>query len=253
MKIQVKYKFEESYLPTKRHKILRWCDVESEMVVEVPEIFKDIAPVAFIVKDYKETAEYRFWNNQLWRVEKSNHLVTGIEGACSVQELIDRIEHSGARIYCRDRITKEYATQEIISANSRYVLISGEVYSKIGEPRYVLMTFGLGHNHGGTSLMLDNYYNSNISKNRYFNALEKDKAVAEGKRVAEQRGDTDDIDRIGETYHIEVLIPEAVKCDPQAEHGDGDPFMNSLESLTEGTSSVGEAGLLAVAFTLAQM
>lgn len=133
------------------------------------------------------------------------------------------------------------------------MIIDNIVYSVVGEPRYVLMTFGLGHNHGGTSLMIDNYYNSNISKNCYFNALERDKAIAETINTATRRGDDESIDRIGKSYNIEVLIPQAVHCKPQLEHGEGDPFINSLNAITESSSTIGEAAIFSMLVLSSEM
>ena len=63
----------------------------------------------------------------------------------------------------------------------RYLLVDGELYHCTSEPRYCIYTFGLGHNHGGTALSVDYRYNPNISKNRYFSALQGVEAVAESK------------------------------------------------------------------------
>ena len=49
--------------------------------------------------------------------------------------------------------------------------------------------------------------------------LQREEAIKYTKEKALKRGDTDDLERIGESYNIEVLIPEAVKCNPQIEHG----------------------------------
>jgi hypothetical protein len=80
--------------------------------------------------------------------------------------------------------------------------------------------------------------------------LQREEAIKYTKEKALKRGDTDDLERIGESYNIEVLIPEAVKCNPQIEHGDGDPFLNALENIAENSSSSAEAGLLTIAYTL---
>jgi hypothetical protein len=53
--------------------------------------------------------------------------------------------------------------------------------------------------------------------------------------------------------NIRVLIPEMVRRNPEKEHGDGDPFMNSLNALTNGAGSVGEAAALVMAFTASEI
>jgi len=239
MKIEVKYNYTEGYLPTKRHKILRYRDVVGMTMVEINEIKKEDAPIALRVHNYDETIkDYRYWNNKLWTVVMWQERHCGKEGLYPIDEFLNSIQY---RSYYKDI---ESIENEIHEYTSKHVIIDGVIYQETGEPRYVSMTFGLGHNHGGTSLMIDNYYNSNISKNSYFNALERDKAIEYTKSRAIKRGDTNDVDRIGKSYNIEVLIPEAVKCIPQKEHGDGDPFLNSLYAITESSSSINEATVL---------
>lgn len=115
---------------------------------------------------------------------------------------------------------------------------------------YVINTFGLGQNHGGTGFFITDCYNPNISNQNYFNALEREQAIAYGKRIAANRGDTESMEGMGKHAKIEVLLPEMVKRNPQKEHGEGDSFLNSLERLIEGSDSTAEAGLLCVAKTI---
>lgn len=91
-------------------------------------------------------------------------------------------------------------------------------------------------------------YNPNISNKNYFNALEREKAIAYGKQVALNRGDTNSIDGMGERDIIEVLMPEMVTRNPQREHGEGDSFMNLIEDVISNTDSSAEAGLLAAVY-----
>lgn len=50
-----------------------------------------------------------------------------------------------------------------------------------------------------------------------------------------------------------MKIPEAFKADPQKEHGDGDPFMNSLQEIIDGSESQGEAAIGVMAATLLEV
>lgn len=117
---------------------------------------------------------------------------------------------------------------------------------------YVINTFGLGHNHGGTGFFIEYHYNTNISNKNYFSALEREKAIAYGKKVAANRGDTESIEGMGECDIIEVLMPKMVKRNPQKDHGEGNSFLNSLENMISGTDSSTEAGLLAITMCMAE-
>ena len=51
-----------------------------------------------------------------------------------------------------------------------------------------------------------------------------------------------------------MLVPEVLKADPIKDHANGgNPFMEGVESAISGASSVGEAGLLAVCMTMAEV
>ena len=143
--------------------------------------------------------------------------------------------------------------ENIFRKAENYIIYDGKVWKTCGEPMYVINTFGLGHNHGGTGFFIEYFYNENISRNNYFNALEREQAIAYGKKVAANRGDTNSIDGLGEHDIIEVLMPEMVTRNPKKEHGEGDSFINSLENMISGTDSSAEAGLLAVAMCMANM
>ena len=61
------------------------------------------------------------------------------------------------------------------------------------------------------------------------------------------------MDGIGAYDNIEVMMPEMVKVNPSKQHGDGDPFINSIEDIISGSCSAMEAGLLCIAKTAAEI
>ena len=133
-----------------------------------------------------------------------------------------------------------------------YIYFGGKFWSVCKEPMYLINTFGLGHNHGGTCMFIENFYNPNISSDNYFNALQREEAIVYGKTVAARRGDTKYIDRIGKHENIEVIMPELVKANPKKEHGKGNEFHNMMESVIENSSSQGEAALVCMALAMIQ-
>ena len=251
MDVVVKYQYVEGYLPSKRHRKLRYRDAEGETVITVNEVSKEDAPVAFIVKELlKRKTEYRLWNNQLWTPVMWSSRRCGAKGKYPLKEFLKSLQYHSVYKYHK---TQEEAIQEKKDYAARHLIIDGVVYEQADEPRYVINTFGLGHNHGGTSMFVVDYYNPNISKHRYFNALERDKAIAEGKRIAKNRGDTESIKNIGKYCNIQVLIPEAVRCNPQVEHGEGDPFINKLDAIGEIAPSAGAAAILGLLTTIKEI
>ena len=124
------------------------------------------------------------------------------------------------------------------------LIIGGKTHRVADEPLYCVMTFGLGHNHGGTSLSVSSHYNSNIAWQNYFRLDQREEAIKAAEKVALGRGDTQSVPiRTNPTFRI--LIPEAIQRNPSGEYGGaGDEFCNGIERMIEKTGSAGEAGLL---------
>jgi len=229
----------------------------------MPIIALEQAPIAFCYNEYfKGKIEYRLFENKLYtRVHWSDKLCNAT-GWWPATELIEHIKNentwSCVREFCGGPLHSPAECEQLLREKyERYLFIQGqeeiEVWEVTGEPRYVIVTFGLGHNHAGTNYFIENSYNPNIRKERYFSALQYKEVVKEALRVAETRGDTESFDRIKAGPKIEVLIPEAVHCKPLEEAGDGDKFLNMLEAATNGCTSAGEAAAIAVAMTLMEM
>ena len=127
-----------------------------------------------------------------------------------------------------------------------YILVDGELYGITSEPRYVINTFGLGHNHGGTGMFCEYHYNPNIGKSNYFSALEGEQAVAYANKVAAGRGDTKDVGKF-EPFII-VHMPEIVRVKPNKQHHNGNEFINTMNKIIDNSGSSFEAGLLCMAF-----
>lgn len=110
------------------------------------------------------------------------------------------------------------------------LILNKMLFTQVGEPRYVIVTFGLGNNHGGTGMFIQSHYNTNIANDNYFNALQYDAAIQYADKIATNRGDNKSVPvRPNCGNRIQVLIPEAVKCSPNTEHGAGCDFMNKIE------------------------
>lgn len=146
---------------------------------------------------------------------------------------------------------KNYIQNEI---NKKFIVIEDRLYVKTsgfgtGEPRYTIYTLGLGHNHGGTDLSIDFEYNGNLGKDRYFRADQFVKATNAALKIATDRGDTESAEHIKQiakskkSRYIEIIDSSAVQLHPTEEAGDGDPFLNGLESVISGSPDKLTAGL----------
>ena len=273
--LRIPYQFKEDFLPTKRHRKSRSRIIHGEMEVQVKEPALGDFPVAFVVTDYGylyerdgqkpeyklHDTEIRYYGGELWRAVRKSDIVCHGVGWMTVADVKDVIRFLGCNAfrYWNDQ-SDQFGNESVIQGDDReevetciriaadsYIIFDSKVWRKCGEPMYNITTFGLGHNHGCTGFFIEYSYNPNISAKNYFNALEREKAIEYGKKVAERRGDTDSIDRIGKGKKIDVLMPEIVKRNPAKDHGDGDGFINNIEDMIQASDSVAEAGILTIA------
>lgn len=245
------YAFIESYIPPRCRKP-REREIKGICSVSVPSVTSDEAPVAMRHKEcwWPSIYEYRWYRKKLYKRVPYRDYLCGAEGWWPLEELSKHFHKGYIPSYEHGKDEADAIAKRKEHAKEFLIVDRDQVWKRVGEPRYVIATFGLGRNHASTALMIDNSYNSNISADRYFNALEREKAVERCVEVALDRGDTDSVDPIRNSWPIEVLIPEAVRCRPSKEAGPGNPFQNMLEGLTEMAGSQGEvAALVMIAAT----
>lgn len=294
MKIKVDYSYTQRFLPSKRHRKLRFREMKDTMVIDIKELTVDEFPIAFIVHDmlsvydgaksyddfvdgkseYKMFAEeIRTYKGQLRKpvrithgaaistlFENYSYIIKNIEHWLRLTELNDinsfpftdnSDEFNENSIIVNDN--KEEIKKHIRNMTKSYIYCDGKFWSVCGEPRYDITTFGLGHNHGGTGFFITEFYNENIPAKNYFNALQRGKAIAYGKSVALNRGDTESVDKIGEFCNIEVLMPELVKVKPNEQHGEGNKFLNDMEDIVESSNDSLTAGLLCMSLACKEL
>lgn len=253
--LKVNISYNEAYLPSPRHRNLRYRTKEETILVPIRRVRKDEVRLAFTLSDYGHRSQYQtkivLYEGKLyireWRHLMNGETYHGKDGyrPLELARLKLRNPHTFNCSLSRTEVIKMVKEQA-----AEYLIIKNEVWIRCGEPRYVIITFGLGHNHGGTGLFVETGYNPNISNSRYFNALQGKEAVEEAKRVARGRGDTDSVRLMYEM--IKVHLTEAVKCNPKEEHGEGNAFLNMLDSVTQNSGSAAEAGLLTMALAFAE-
>lgn len=282
MKTTIKLWYEEKYLPNKRCRKLRSRVVSKNVDIDVREVSKEEFPVAFVIHDYESvyegaksysdfdgngeykmfSEEIRTYNGKLYkplRVMYGTAISTNFEPLDTLKYKLQEYEPywKGGAEYSEESIVKENDFDdhlEFANSNAKdFIVCEGVIWKTCGEPMYVIYTFGLGHNHGGTGFFIEYFYNDNIPNNNYFNALQREEAIAYGKKVALGRGDDKSVDGMGDHDIIEVKMPEMVKRCPKRDHGNGDPFLNTLEGIVSHSDSIGEAGLLTMFYTMREV
>lgn len=254
MDLKIKLEYVENYLPTPRHKKLRERDVSEAFSVKIPEATSAEAPVVLRTHDLKrycdgiQPTDYRAFNGNLYTPVRVCDMMSVDDKERANQPFpVEELPHY-FRTY--GSVSLEEAIQQHKVTAEKYMLVDGALWQCTGEPMYEVCTFGLGHNHGGTALMITNHFNSNCRWENYYTALQHEEAVEAAVKTALARGDTEYVDGIKDKrFYIEVLDPSAVRADPKAWGGKGDSFLNAIDAITSSASSSMEAGLLAIAYT----
>jgi len=247
MKLSIPYIYTEKIVP-KRCRKPRSVQFPESISLTFREVTKEQAPVAFISSftEYDENLtrakkEYRFYKNKLYVKYKESRVSGGDYFSQTASEfsndpypysLDQRFSSSYGWYGYPSNLSKQENRLKILDWAKTVLFIDGERWELSSEPRYLVMTFGLGCNHGGTSLSTSEYYNQNIPNKNYFRIDQFDSAVKYATKVALGRGDDRSVPFDNEyVTRFEILIPEAVRLKPNKEHGDGDAFMNKCENI----------------------
>lgn len=264
IKVNIPIKYWEPFLPSPRHRKYRYREEKTTITVSVDSISEEPAPIAFMLSDYSHVQNnktvFRLYKQRLFTrmnmtdtkcyygEERDRMLLQGLSSD-KLPNLI--LQNSNIFRSTIDLDELPETRTKLRHSAKQFVIINGQLWKQTGEPRYEILTFGLGHNHGGTGLFVETMYNSNVPNKNYFSALDEHKAVAYANEIAKKRGDTKNVGTFKKM--IEVLIPEAVKVNPTRQHGKGDPFINQLNAITEKSNSATEAGLLSIISTMSQI
>lgn len=259
MKIKTWIKYEESYIPPRCRK-LRYRECEEYVDINLKEVDPAEFRLAFEDTSFSGKGKIYFYKGKLWAKRKMPNIniiedsrERGYEIKSALDFLIYAREHCSTYFFFSwDRERGEDTSRDAVIKRARadmrcVILVDGELYEQTAEPRYVVNTFGLGHNHGGTGMFVEYHYNPNIRNDNYFSALDGDAAVEYANKVAARRGDTNDVGKFEKM--IVVHMPELVKVKPQKQHGNGNEHINTMNDIIDGTNDPLTAGLLCLAMT----
>ncbi|MBM5458721.1 hypothetical protein H8F21_14225 [Pseudomonas sp. P66] len=234
MQLTVRFSYVEPIIPPRCRNPRRVRFHDGVEVVTIRELELSAAPVAIISTkaDSSDSAsiEYRWFEGMLWT-------------SCSVYGCTRQAHTSGGKDFdypipgselslITDSVTmsdhqlgvfvsvsegKEAIGQYLQDWAQGLIFIDGKLYRPAGEPRYVVMTFGLSNNHGGTAVLCTDHSNPNIKEVSYFSLHQLEQAQQYAGRIASARGDTTSFS--GDPgFCFQVLIPEAVQIENKTHH-----------------------------------
>lgn len=234
-----------------------------DVQVQIPVMDLDHAPVAFTVEHALIKTDYviREYQGQLYRqLMRSDRIaLNGQDDAPVVAgggDFPTEVSASQTGFYGADSAEEAAANAEKW-ASVFAVDTEGFVWKRAAEPCYYVTTFGLGGNHGGTSLMVGDVFD--CRNGQVFRSDEFESALAHAIEVAENRGDTRDVRAFTERpegyRRITVHRPESVKVvtaspAPKDIEDMRWDYRSTLRSLAEADNPTDEARIFADACTL---
>jgi hypothetical protein len=229
--IKVLFVYEESVIPPRCRKPRNELKRDGEIVVEIPDLSEQEAPIALKATGRRlETGEpwsvdYRWFRDELWVSVNTDTGGAPTGRSCGgtsdgkdwdwpdIAEVVDlrreRHNENWAVSYYGLFQTKTRAETEadIQAWAKRHAIIEGKAHRTTFERCYAVSTFGVSGNRGGTAV----FSVAAGEDRRKFSLLERDRALAEGARIAEARGDTKSLPMtVNGEVDWEVLMPEVL-------------------------------------------
>lgn len=230
MKISVQFNYTESVIPPRCRKARITTKGDGVVEVDIQEVTADQAPVAIRVSgttlagDLPFTYDLRLWEGQLWTpvlldqsCEPRGSVGAKNDWDCpALPEVLDL--RTGIRNQC---FTYQFfgsfgqnlradVEADIQAFVKRHLVIEGKPYRLATEPRYVVMTFGLSNNHGGTSVLASADAHPNLKPEVQYGLAELVDALEYATGVAQKRGDSNNLPMQYAGPTFEVLMPEAL-------------------------------------------
>lgn len=206
MKIETTIKYYEGYIPPKCRKT-RFKEITETILLNLREVDVNALKLAF--KDLSHEIEGYYYKGKIYSKVK-HYIGNESDNECETilsnliwWRKISSIYFARCKSYMFNKNYDDYSnyeTREEIIARAkkdmqRYILVNGELYEKTELPCYRIITFGLGHNHGGTGLLVcynkkpQTWIKRKENRGYCFSALDFNNAYQKAVAVANGRGD----------------------------------------------------------------
>lgn len=224
MQLTVKFSYVEQVIPPRCRKPRPQRFDDGLIELHVREVTGEQAPVAIISreKDLVTDAlaapiEYRWFEGRLWTdrrvmccTAKGEHPYPELGTTLNLVNTCSMLVRHDLGIFVAVAKGRKAIAEHLEQCARDWLMIDGQRYQPAGEPMYLVMTFGLGNDHGGTALGENDFLNSNIKPEAYFSLLELEKARDYARKVAANRGDTRKVST-DPSFQFQVLITEAIQ------------------------------------------
>ena len=198
MNIKTWIKYTEGYLPSTRHRKLRYKELEEYVDIELKEISINDMKLKYSHMNICEGYEVLYYEYQNKLFTKA--IFRGDRDFRGYKNTLEELQwwnRNGSMFFgFKTEDTRDAMIEKAKTYIDKYLLVDGELYITTTKPMYKIVTFGVGNNHAGigTALSIANYeswYASILVEPNKRNEVEK-----EALNIAIKRGDTDSIEYI---------------------------------------------------------
>lgn len=224
MQLTVNYSYVEQVIPPRCRKPRPQRFDDGVFTIDICEVTAEQAPVAILGfekdehdQDVSNPIVYRWHAGRLWTScpvyacsRRGTDLYGSLGPVLSLVKDTAMLSHPELGIYVCVYEGRDGVAAHIAEAAEDLLIIDGQLHRPAGEPLYVVMTFGLSNDHGGTSMLCADHLNPNIRPESYFSLLEHAEAIEYTRKVALARGDTR-MCCTSPSHRFEVLLPDAIQ------------------------------------------
>lgn len=224
MQLTVKFSYVELVIPPRCRKPRPRRYDDGLIELHVREVTGEQAPVAIISREKDLVTdtllapiEYRWFEGRLWTdrrvmccTAKGEHPYPELGTTLDLVNTGSMLVRHDLGIFVAVAKGQRAIAEHLEECARNWLIVDGQLYQPAGEPMYLVMTFGLGNDHGGTALGENDFLNSNIKPEAYFSLLELEQARDYARKVAANRGDTTKVS-IDSGFQFQVLITEAIQ------------------------------------------
>jgi hypothetical protein len=212
MKIETTIKYYEGYIPPRCRKT-RYNEVTEIVSRTIKETSFDNLKLAFI--DLTRNLEHYLYNGKIYKKVEFNSNIAFDDTITNAIDDLKAWRKKGSTYFASEYETKKDILRRLNKEMKSYLIVDNVLY--VEEPRIPIiniMTFGLGHNHGGTGIFIDYTTRPKSLKktrpNYYFFINEWEKAKERAIEVALKRGDYKYVEYVSRPL-IDIKIPELFK------------------------------------------
>lgn len=211
MEVNINIMYEDYFIPTKGNRMGK-KDAYAEITGTIREVSEDKLSRAFTVK----ARDYYYYRGKLYTLATVRDIAPTDSKRTPLEELKELLLRSSKFYYNRsdENKSKPGIEKKVSEYLNNFIIVNRQLYVARREPIYHVSVFGLGDNHGGTQLAVEEL-GIGGHDGWFFNALQGKETMDTALKIAQSRGDTESLSRIRNLSPIVIHDAKYVKFKPK--------------------------------------